>query len=75
MHTVLVTGDFLVDHHIYEGCRHHFKDQHHRGVCVQEELGGAALIHRLMVQLQLAAGGSWQSVLAIDETSALNAAS
>ena len=24
MHTILVTGDFLVDHYIYEGQRHHF---------------------------------------------------
>ncbi len=71
MQSILVTGDFLVDHHIYEGNRHHFGDQRSRGVCVQEELGGAALIHRLLQEFQAAAGARWQSGLAIDEAAAL----
>lgn len=46
--TILVTGDFVIDHHIYEGRRHHFGDPASHGVCVKEELGGVGLIHRLL---------------------------
>ena len=54
---VLVTGDFLIDHHIYEGRRHQFAEHSQPGVRVVEELGGAALVQRLTAQLapQLAA--------------------
>lgn len=72
MNSIVVTGDFLVDYHIYEGQRHHFGDQHSRGVCVQEELGGAALIHKMLEALQAADGTIWQSVLAVDPASALD---
>lgn len=48
---VLVTGDFVLDHHIYEGRRHHFGDLRHRGVREVEELGGAALVHYLLAAL------------------------
>jgi hypothetical protein len=51
---ILVSGDFVLDHHIYEGNRHHFGDLRHRGVQEVEELGGAALIHYLLTEL---AGG------------------
>ena len=71
MHTILVTGDFLVDHYIYEGQRHHFGDRTSRGVCVKEELGGAALIHRLLVEMQAGSGAAWKSLLAVDEAAAL----
>lgn len=71
MRTILVTGDFVVDHHIYEGRRRHFGDQRSRGVCVQEELGGAALIHRLLAALSPGAASAWRSCLAIDESSSL----
>lgn len=72
MNTILVTGDFLVDHHIYEGQRHHFGDQKSRGVCVKEELGGGALIHHLLAEMQAGSGTAWKSVLAVDEAAALH---
>ncbi|MFO1042372.1 MAG: hypothetical protein U0941_11340 [Planctomycetaceae bacterium] len=72
MNTILVTGDFLVDHHIYEGRRHYFGDQKSPGVCVKEELGGGALIHRLLKEMQASAGSAWESVLAVDEELAVN---
>ena len=71
MPKILVTGDFLVDHHIYQGRRHHFGDQGTRGVCVTEELGGSALIHRLLKELQACTHGNWESVLAVNETQEL----
>lgn len=49
---ILVTGDFVLDHHIYEGQRHHYGDRRHRGVREVEELGGAALIHYLLAELK-----------------------
>lgn len=57
MTTILVTGDFLIDHHIYEGRRHHFGDQGSPGVCVTEQLGGAALVHHLLRDLQSQTSG------------------
>ena len=69
MSTILVTGDFLVDHHIYQGRRHHFGDLSSPGVCVKEELGGGALIHRLLSKLGLNA--HWKSILAVEEDEAL----
>ena len=72
--TILVTGDFVIDHHIYEGMRRHFGDQKSRGVCVKEELGGAALPHRLLLEIQAQSKATWQSVLSIDEELALQTA-
>jgi hypothetical protein len=71
---IVVTGDFIVDHHIYEGRRHHFGDQNSRGVCVKEELGGAALTHRLLCEMQRRSKARWQSFLGVDESAALSAA-
>ncbi len=48
---ILVSGDFVLDHHIYEGNRHQYGDQRHRGVQEVEELGGAALVHYLLEEL------------------------
>ncbi len=45
---ILVTGDFIVDHHLYEGRRHHYADAHSPGVTACEAPGGAALIHQLL---------------------------
>ncbi len=70
MKTILVTGDFLIDHHIYQGTRHHFGDQASPGVCVTEELGGAALIHRLLLSMTAPPEAPWTSVLGIDESTA-----
>lgn len=50
--SILVTGDFICDRHIYEGERFHFGDQRHRGVQVVEELGGAALVHYLLSEMK-----------------------
>ena len=47
---ILVTGDFIQDHHIYEGVRHHYADAG-AGVSHVEKLGGAALIHRVLRDL------------------------
>lgn len=71
MPKILVTGDFLIDHHIYEGRRHHFGDHGSRGVCVTEELGGGALIHRLLSELQADFAMACTSVLAVNEQTAL----
>lgn len=71
--SILVTGDFLIDHHIYEGQRHHFGDQDRPGVCVKEELGGAALVHLLVQELAAGRVPSVKSVLAIDAAAALAA--
>ena len=48
---VLITGDFVMDHHIYEGQRHQFGDHRSRGVREVIELGGAALVHHLLAEL------------------------
>lgn len=45
---ILVAGDFVIDHHIYEGQRHHFGDSEDTGIVVHRELGGAALIHKIL---------------------------
>ena len=51
--SVLVTGDFVLDHHIYEGKRHHFGDHRNRGVREVEELGGAALVYYLLANIKV----------------------
>src|SRR5688500_14380903 len=71
---ILVTCDFIIDHHIYEAARHHFGDQKSCGVCVKEELGGAALIHRLLTEMQARSNAPWRSSLGIDEKAALQRA-
>ncbi len=47
---VLVTGDFVLDNHIYEGQRRNFGDKA-PGVRVVRQLGGAALVHDLLSAL------------------------
>jgi len=64
---ILVTGDFVVDHHIYEGRRHHYGDAAQPGVRTCTELGGAALVHRLLAALlDSGAGKAWSVLLAVD---------
>lgn len=48
---ILVTGDFVLDHHIYEGRRYHYAACGEEGVTWVTELGGAALVHRLLGHL------------------------
>ena len=46
--SVLVTGDIVVDRHIYEGHRLHVGDHSSHGTRILEERGGAALTQRLI---------------------------
>lgn len=48
--TILVTGDLVVDHHIYEGARYHYGDRS-PGVNVKRQAGGAGLIADLLKSL------------------------
>jgi hypothetical protein len=45
---ILVTGDVVLDHHIYTGERLHLNDETSRGLSVVMETGGAALTQRLV---------------------------
>lgn len=71
--SVLVHGDFVYDHHIYEGRRHDYSDGSSRGVHVKRELGGAALVHDLLRALFEHAAPDvkprWRSMLGIEESS------
>jgi hypothetical protein len=64
---VLTTGDFVFDHHIYEGCRHHFSDGVSNGVHVEPQLGGAALVHQLLDCLFVPTKGAYVAQLAVKE--------
>jgi len=74
MRSILVTGDFIVDHHLYEGRRRHYGDDRSPGVTVVQAAGGAALIHQLLRQDDGNDGagkgallpGGWQSHQAMD---------
>ena len=46
--SVLVTGDIVIDLHVYEGDRLTLSDHPSRGTRLVEETGGAALSHRLI---------------------------
>jgi hypothetical protein len=83
---ILVTGDFVLDHHIYEGRRHHYGDDASVGVRVVPQAGGAALVHELLkVLLQpepLAAKATpptpsqeWTSFLAVQDPAPIDPAS
>jgi hypothetical protein len=48
---ILVTGDFVLDHHIYEGQRHHYGEPAQHGVKVFQQLGGAALVADILTEL------------------------
>ena len=48
---IVVTGDFVLDHHIYEGDRHHYGDSARDGVKIKQQLGGAALVHDILEAL------------------------
>ena len=77
--TVLVVGDIVVDHHIYEGERLRLLDDKSRGVHVVEELGGAALTARLIQALfereRPEAEARWEARLGYDISEASGAAS
>ena len=48
---VLITGDFVLDNHIYQGHRNYYGDAASRGVHLVSQLGGAALVHRILEAL------------------------
>lgn len=48
---ILVVGDFVLDHHIYEGQRHHYGEPAEHGVKVCQQLGGAALVADILREL------------------------
>ena len=52
---IIVTGDVVVDHHIYEGERQIPAIEHLRGVRAWRELGGADVVRRLLEELFKAA--------------------
>jgi hypothetical protein len=49
--SILVAGDFVLDHHVYEGRRHHFGGPPEAGVRVVEQPAGAALVADLLREL------------------------
>jgi hypothetical protein len=63
---MIVTGDVVVDHHIYEGERNTPAVEHKRGVRAWRELGGADLVRRLLAELLKAdKDETWQVHLGI----------
>lgn len=69
--SILVTGDFILDHHIYEGRRHHYGQSPLDGVKVKPQLGGAALVQQLLTAVlrhgDTARNPDWQVHLAVEE--------
>lgn len=59
--SILVTGDFVLDHHIYEGRRKHYGDGVSPGVVMIRQAGGAAMVHDVIRELQ----PRWTSHLAV----------
>ena len=47
----LITGDYVLDNHIYQGHRNHYGDAASRGVHFVSQLGGAALVHSILEAL------------------------
>ena len=62
---ILVTGDFIIDQHVYEGRRFHYAQSTRSGVKVKSEIGGAALVHRLLAELLRGDTRGWTSYLAV----------
>jgi len=48
---ILVTGDVILDHHIYRGVRARMQDESEPGLHIVIETGGAALTERLVAKL------------------------
>ncbi len=65
---IVVTGDLVIDHHIYEGERHWPALERARGVAECRELGGADLVCRLLSEtLQLDRQKAEQEIAAINK--------
>lgn len=63
--SILVTGDLVVDHHIYEGQRRHFGESASAGVTTVAQAGGAALVHDLLSQLVPSIEPKWSVHLSV----------
>ncbi len=63
---ILVTGDIVVDHHLYEGDRLDHRDETLNGVHLVREHGGAVLIQALIDTVFRAEAAAAQVVLGID---------
>ncbi|MFK8115075.1 MAG: hypothetical protein AB8B91_22935 [Rubripirellula sp.] len=51
--TILVAGDFVLDHHVYQGSRHQLSDIANPGVQVHRQMGGANLVFELLRGLSI----------------------
>lgn len=51
--TILVTGDLVLDHHLYEGTSPDPHNSHERPLSSLVEWGGASLLYRLLQQVEL----------------------
>lgn len=49
--SIIVSGDIVLDRHIYEGERGNLQDQSPRGTHLVEEIGGAAITQRLLAAI------------------------
>jgi hypothetical protein len=56
--TVLVTGDVIIDHHLYMGERHAPDSPGRNGTCERTAEGGAGLIHRILSETGAGRTGS-----------------
>ena len=62
LHRTLVTGDIVIDHHVYSGERAKPTTGDRRGVRLVSRHGGAAGLHRLVSNILLRLGSSPQDV-------------
>lgn len=65
---ILVTGDYIIDHHVYEGQRLHYAQSTKLGVKLIPEMGGAALVHKLLKELLSGNKHGWASHLAVKDS-------
>lgn len=66
---ILVTGDFVIDNHIYEGRRSHYGDNTSAGVNLIAQLGGAALVHDILewlLKVEKEADQKWKSICGVE---------
>ncbi len=71
--SILVTGDFIIDQHVYEGRRFHYGQSARSGVKVKSEMGGAAPVQRILRNLLLEDSG-WTPYLAVRDALPADAA-
>ncbi|MBI5605951.1 MAG: hypothetical protein HY879_21665 [Deltaproteobacteria bacterium] len=64
---ILVTGDFIIDQHVYEGRRFHYAQRPRVGVKVKPEIGGAALVQGILKELLQGNKQGWTSRLTVQD--------